>query len=187
MDFSRRATQSCSCSGMGAGATGISSPIRTEEAMNAPPERELRTGETSKARLTHRKCDATARSVALRGIWGDAVKLRITPVLLDYRRLLADGQRLRYRAATACCQSETPAGASKTRWTRTWRGPGRGSPSRWITDGFSFSRRAGSLVQAGVADGSGSEEERKTRASARSSAARAESLKSSLAGSSTAM
>src|SRR5712664_53619 len=126
MDFSRRATQSCSCSGMGAGATGISSPIRTEEAMNAPPERELRTGETSKARLTHRKCDATARSVALRGIWGDAVKLRITPVLLDYRRLLADGQRLRCRAA--CCQSETPAGASKARWTRTWRRSGRGSP-----------------------------------------------------------
>jgi hypothetical protein len=39
MDFSKRAAQSCSSSGIGAGATGISSPIRTEEAMNAPPER----------------------------------------------------------------------------------------------------------------------------------------------------
>src|SRR6266481_3202785 len=151
------------------------------------PRAELQTGETSKARLAHRKCDATARSAALRGIWGDPVRLRITPVLLDYRRLSADGQRLRCRAATASCQRETPAGASKARWTRTWRGPGRGSPSRWITDGFSFSRRAGSLVQAGVAAGSASDAPRRTRAWARSSTARAESLKSSLAGSSTAM
>src|ERR1700687_1831544 len=37
MDFSRRSVQFCSPNEAGAGETGISSPIRTNEAMNAPP------------------------------------------------------------------------------------------------------------------------------------------------------
>jgi hypothetical protein len=81
---------------------------------------------------------------------------------------------------------ETLAGASNARWTRTWRGSGNGSPSRWETEGFSLSRREGSFVQAGSAARSTSSVPRRTRASARSSAVRADSLKSSFAGSRTA-
>src|SRR6266849_2857733 len=55
-----------------------------------------------------------------------------------------------------------------------------------MTDGFSFSKRAGSLIQEGSAVGRVSAGPRSTSASARSRAARAESLKSSLAGSTTA-
>src|SRR5882672_11745353 len=108
MDFSRRAAQSCSSSGTGAGATGISSPIRANEAMNAPPERDnelVKCRRPSNAPEMRYNCPFRG----IRGIWGNAVKLRITPVLLDYRRLLADGQRLRCRAVTASRQSETPA------------------------------------------------------------------------------
>src|SRR5882762_18501 len=81
---------------------------------------------------------------------------------------------------------ETPGGPSSIRRTSTCRGSGRGSPSPCDTDGFSRSNREGSFIKAGLIDGKMSDEPRSTRASARSSATRAESLKSSFAGSTTA-
>src|SRR5215469_4703876 len=81
---------------------------------------------------------------------------------------------------------ETVAGVSSVRSTKTRNGCGRGSPTRWVTEGFSRSRREGSCVQAGAVGENAAADPRRTMASARSSAARAESLKSSFDGSTTA-
>ncbi len=72
------------------------------------------------------------------------------------------------------------------RRTSTCSGSGKGWPSNWLTDGFSLSKRAGSFVQEGPAASKAFAKPRRTSASARSSTARAESLKSSLPGSTTA-
>src|SRR5271165_5053012 len=81
--------------------------------------------------------------------------------------------------------TSTPGGASSARFTRTSRGLGNGSPSRGFTEGFSRKSFAGNFIHGGSLPAAIAWP-RSTSASARSSAARAESLKSSLAGSSTA-
>jgi len=68
---------------------------------------------------------------------------------------------------------------------RTCKGSGSGSPSRCVTEGLRRSSAAGSLSQAGSEE-AGFMAPRRTRASARSRAERAESLKSSREGSTTA-
>jgi hypothetical protein len=78
---------------------------------------------------------------------------------------------------------ETLGRPSSTRWTSTCRGSGKGSPSRCNTEGFPLSKREGSFVHTGPAAWRTSVVPRRTRASARSSAAHADSLKSSFAGS----
>src|SRR6266849_9775590 len=94
MVFSRRSAHSCSCQGTGAGATGISSPIRTNEAISAPPRAERQAGTSSKSVQLKLRSAQLPCYVSLPPS-NAAVRVRITRILLNYRRLRCDGQRLR--------------------------------------------------------------------------------------------
>src|SRR6266571_2841681 len=101
MDFSSRSAQSCSCHVTGAGATGVSSPIRTNEAMSAPPERNFKV-----ARPESHSSAPGASNELMPCDWlgpqnNRSIRIRVTPVLLNYRRLRVDGQRLRCRIESA--------------------------------------------------------------------------------------
>src|SRR6266571_526242 len=126
MDFSSRSAQSCSCHVTGVGATGVSSPIRTNEAMSAPPERNFKV-----ARPESHSSAPGASNELMSCDWlgpqnNRSVRIRVTPVLLNYRRLRVDGQRLRCRIESAALSNGNTSRAFQdpvnegAQWLRQW-------------------------------------------------------------------
>src|SRR2546425_3378468 len=95
MVFSRRAAQSWSCCRTGAGATETSSPILANEAISAPPQSETSSWHVQQASTANIKFNLTAVLRITSPQSGAAVRVGVTRVLLNYRRLRKDGQRLR--------------------------------------------------------------------------------------------
>src|SRR2546426_7388430 len=95
MVFSRRAAQSWSCCRTDAGATETSSPILANEAISAPPRAKPQAGMFSEASTANIKFNLTAVLRITSPQSSAAVRVGVTRVLLNYRRLRKDGQRLR--------------------------------------------------------------------------------------------
>src|SRR5690242_18902616 len=96
MAFSRRSAQSCSCHGTCAEATAGSSPMRANEAINAPP-RAHKIGGSKQGRpnpplslplTTCAACD-------LQRSTKEEAENSSSGTISDYRRLDAEGQRVR--------------------------------------------------------------------------------------------
>src|SRR6266851_2201736 len=136
MDFSRRSAQSCSCHVTGAGATGVSSPIRTNEAMSAPPERNFKV-----ARPEGHSSAPGASNELMSCDWlspqnNTSVRIRVTPVLLNYRRLRVDGQRLRCAIAIGVL--------SNGNTSRSFQNPVN-EGAQWLREGLALELRNGWL------------------------------------------
>src|ERR1041384_3336408 len=111
MDFSRRSAQSCSCHGTADGAAAGSSPMRANDAMNAPPRATPKTDESEGRSNPAYQLHVTALipvTCTASPLRSDESSSNIGTI--DYRCLDAGGQRVRCRPVNAELSNRNSSG-----------------------------------------------------------------------------